>query len=210
MLEAKCDVGKACGDMFETQGEMDVAGGEVLETKAKFMRMRAEKGREKRQRLKESTTEMHEAIDEAESSENVVKTDSKEVKMTDLKPYKIDWRRCNYSVRDEVYSQLIGVDDDIVLEKMAKNAVIEHSSICALCKEIGIRFDLGSEFLIVPPSITTSYSSFEKAEDDYGGEVAKYRDVVKNTKHVFFIVWADKPRHYTYIYTRKPEPGSHL
>ena len=65
-LEAKCDAGKACGEMLETQSEMDVAGGEVLETKAKLMRMSAEKGREKRQRLKESTTEMHEAIDEAE------------------------------------------------------------------------------------------------------------------------------------------------
>ena len=144
------------------------------------------------------------------SSEDVVKTDSKEVKMTDLKPYKIDWRRCKARVRDEIYSQLIGVGDDMFLEKMSKNAMIEHSSMYALCKEIEIRFDLGSEFLIVPPSITTSYSSFEKAEDDYGGEVAKYRDVVKNTKHVFFIVWADKPRHYTYIYTKRPEPGSRL
>ena len=72
-LEAKCDAGKACGEMLETQSEMDVAGGEVLETKAKFVRKRGRgRGREKRQRLRESTTDMHEAIDEAEEIEKKV------------------------------------------------------------------------------------------------------------------------------------------
>ena len=87
--------------------------------------------------------------------------------------------------------------------------MIEHSSIHALCKEIEVRMDLGAEILIFPPSITTA-QSLEKGEDDHGGETAKFRELVSNANHVFFVMWADEPRHYTYIYTKRPEPGSRI
>ena len=77
VLDANGDAGEAGGEVLETQSKVDLTGGEMLEmdvascemleTKAKFVRKRGRgRGREKRQRLRESTTEMHEAIDEAE------------------------------------------------------------------------------------------------------------------------------------------------
>ena len=142
------------------------------------------------------------------STEHVVKTDGKAVDPKMIKPFKVDWRKVRAQVRNELANQLVGSDGAENLELMQKNAMAEQSSINALCKEIEVRCDLGPEFLIFPPSVSTGYSSFEQGEDDIGGEMAKFRELVANTSHVFFVVWAEGPRHYTYLYTRKPEAGA--
>ena len=82
--------------------------------------------------------------------------------------------------------------------------MVEQSSVNAMCKELEVRFDLGSEFKIFPPSVCTALT-LEQGEDDIGGEMTIFRDEVAKAKHVFFIVWAEHPRHYTYLYTRRPE-----
>ena len=50
------------------------------------------------------------------------------------------------------------------------------------------------------------YSTWEEADAD-NEEETKYRELVKNANHVFFVIWDEDSMHYTYMYTRKPEPG---
>ena len=82
--------------------------------------------------------------------------------------------------------------------------MVEQSSVNAMCKELEVRFELGSEFKIFPPSVCTALT-LEQGEDDLGGEMTIFRDEVAKAKHVFFVVWAEPPRHYTYLYSRRPE-----
>ena len=56
--------------MLETQSEEDLADGELLATKAKFgRRSHRRRGRETKQRLRESKAEMADVTDEAEDIE---------------------------------------------------------------------------------------------------------------------------------------------
>ena len=123
--------------------------------------------------------------------------------------YKMDWSKLNCIMLKEIYDQLMDNDYAELSEMIPKDSVIEQFCIRAMCLDIDIRCELGSDFVIFPPSIrsSTSYSSFEKSEDDQESKAAKCRELVANTSHVFFVVWDEVALHYTHMYTRKPEQG---
>ena len=123
--------------------------------------------------------------------------------------YEMDWSKVNCIILKEIYDQLMDNDHAELSEMIPNDSVIEQFCIRAMCLEIDIRCELGLDFLIFPPSIrsSTSYSSFEKSEDDQESKAAKCRELVANASHVFFVVWDEVAQHYTYMYTRKPEQG---
>ena len=113
--------------------------------------------------------------------------------------FSIDWRHYKPQQRDVIRKRLEGADKTAI-EQILYGTMIEQSSISALCMEIEARFQLDeSGVLIIPPSVTTALACMEQGEDDIGGEAAKFRSKVAEADHVFFAVWADKPRHSLHV-----------
>jgi hypothetical protein len=69
--------------------------------------------------------------------------------------------------------------------------------------ELELRFQ-PMETKIVPPSVSTVWSNHE-LEADHGGEMAAEKVLLQTTKHLFFLLWSEPPRHYTYLYVRNRE-----
>ena len=113
--------------------------------------------------------------------------------------FSIDWRYYKPIHREVIRKRLEGADKTAI-EQLVYGTMIEQSSISALCMEIEARFQLDeSGVLIIPPSVTTALACMEQGEDDIGGEAAKFRSKVAEADHVFFAVWADKPRHTLHV-----------
>jgi hypothetical protein len=81
--------------------------------------------------------------------------------------------------------------------------MIEQSTVAAILTEMEMRLD-PKETRIVKPSITTPWTLHE-IDYDAGGETAMTKLQLQTTKHVFYLLWSDGPRHYTYLYVRSIE-----
>ena len=136
------------------------------------------------------------------SSKDVV-VESSVGKKIEMAPFKINYRTVSMATRLAIHGRLVGSEDGN-LERLVKNVTIEQTSLSALLHELRTRFKTGPEIRIFEPSVSTVYS-YEPGGDDHGGENVKFSDELLASKHVFFVVWAASPSHYTYIYTRKPE-----
>ena len=63
-----------------------------------------------------------------------VEIQDKPVDLKTLKPFKIDWRKFKVPHRKAARLQLAGTAENV--EKVLKNALLEHGSVAALCKDI--------------------------------------------------------------------------
>jgi len=117
------------------------------------------------------------------------------------KGFKLDYRRIKAHKRTALRHQLEG--DDGNLELIVVNTMLEQSTVAAILHEMELRLS-PKDTKIVAPSIATAWSLGEVPED-LGGEVAAFKVIVKTTKHVFFLLWSEPPRHYTMLYVRNIE-----
>ena len=89
------------------------------------------------------------------------------------------------------------------LEKVEENVLLEQSTVAAILAETELRLQ-PKDTMILKPSVTTPWANDEVVED-LGGEVATTKVSIQTTKHVFFVLWSEPPRHYTYLYVRNIE-----
>ncbi len=81
--------------------------------------------------------------------------------------------------------------------------MIEQSTMAAILTEMELRLD-SEDTSIVQPSITTPWTLHE-AVYDAGGEVAAAEVKLQTTKHVFYVLWSEAPRHCSCLYVRSIE-----
>jgi hypothetical protein len=115
--------------------------------------------------------------------------------------FKLDFRRIKANKRAALKRLLEGEDEN--LELIAKGTLIEQSTVAAILTEMEMRLD-PKETSIIKPSITTPWTLHE-IDYDAGGEMAVSKLQLQTTKHVFYLLWSDAPRHYTYLYVRSIE-----
>ena len=113
-------------------------------------------------------------------------------------PFKLDFRRIKAAKRVELKNTLEGKDGN--LEKVEENVLLEQSTVAAILAETELRLQ-PKDTMILKPSVTTPWANDEVVED-LGGEVATTKVSIQTTKHVFFVLWSEPPRHYTYLYVR--------
>ncbi len=115
--------------------------------------------------------------------------------------FKLDFGKLKASRRASLKNALEGADKN--LEVIVRGELIKQSTMAAILTEMELR--LGSEDTsILKPSITTPWT-FHEVHYDAGGEVAAAEVKLQTTKHVFYVLWSDAPRHYTCLYVRSIE-----